>query len=139
MTCWPTRTASESPSRATRMAAGHALELQERDIGGRIGGEECRAHDLTADALDGDLVHAVDDVGGRHHPAVAGDQDTGARLVEAGDASRRRRRAPWLRTTTTDGLTLRKVSSRFWARAAGAKAGSTAAASVTARSLLHGP
>ena len=64
---------------------GHALELQERDIGGRIGRDECRAHDLTADALDGDLVHAVDDVGGRHHPAVAGDQDAGARLVEAGD------------------------------------------------------
>ena len=65
----------------------HALELQERDVGVRIGRHECRTHDLTGDALDGDLVHGVDDVGGRHHPAAAGDQETGARFLEAGDPS----------------------------------------------------
>jgi hypothetical protein len=65
----------------------HALELQERDIGGRIGRDQRCAHDLAANALDGDLVHGVDDVSGRHHPAAAGDQDPGARLLEAGDAA----------------------------------------------------
>ena len=63
------------------------LELQERHIGGGNGRDDLRSHDLTGDAFDGDLVHAVDDVSGRHHPAAVGDQDTRARLVEAGDAA----------------------------------------------------
>src|SRR5262249_60822182 len=63
-----------------------ALELQEGDIGGRIGRDDLRAHGLTGDAFDCDLVHAVDHVGGRHHLAAAGDQDTGACLIETGDA-----------------------------------------------------
>ena len=86
MTCWPTRTASESPIRATRMAAVTRSSCRSETSAAASAENECRAHDLTGDALDGDLVHAVDDVGGRHHPAAAGDQDTGARLVEAGDA-----------------------------------------------------
>ena len=65
----------------------HPLELEQRHIGRRIGRDYLRAHDLTGHTLDGDLVHAVDDVSGRHRPAVTGDQDAGARFVEPGDAS----------------------------------------------------
>src|SRR3989442_9056037 len=45
---------------------------------------------------------------------------------------------PLLRTTITDGLTLRKMSSRFWAWAAGAKAGNMAAASIAGRTFFMG-
>src|SRR5262249_37853112 len=58
------------------------LELKQREIGGRFGGDHVGLHRLAAKELHADLVHRMNDVGRGHHLAVRRDQHARARLGE---------------------------------------------------------
>jgi hypothetical protein len=61
----------------------HPIELQERQVGRGLGGHDSRRDRLTPEELHRDLVHAVHDVGRRHHLAVRRDQHARPGLGEA--------------------------------------------------------
>ena len=64
-------------------ARRHPVELQQGQIGRRLGGHHARRHRVAPDELHRDLVHGVHHVRRRHHLAVRRDEDAGAGLGKA--------------------------------------------------------
>ena len=58
------------------------VQLEERDVGVRLGGDDPRPHALAAQKLDGNRVGEMNDVRRRHHLPVLRDQHAGADLAE---------------------------------------------------------
>src|SRR5215467_7287656 len=67
---------------------GDGRYLDDGDVGPRLGGDDPRLVRFLSEELDHDLVHRVDDVGGRGDLTVGRDQDAGADLPEADHAGR---------------------------------------------------
>ncbi len=71
------------------LAAGrHALELDQRQIGGRLRADDLRGDLLAAEELDDDLFHRVHDVGRGHDLAIGRDEHSGSGLDEPRHAGR---------------------------------------------------
>src|SRR5215813_11757149 len=138
MTCWPTRTVSESPILATRMAVGTRSSCR-REISAAASDEMIFAL-TTSPATPSTVISSMPLT---TWAAVITLPLLEIRTPEPVSLKRVTPPAltsrPLLRTTMTDGLTLRKISSRFWAPAAGTKAGSTIAASITVRTFFMAP
>ena len=60
----------------------HRVQLEERDVGVRLGGDDPRPLALASQKLDGDRVGEMNDVRRRHHLPVLRDQHAGADLAE---------------------------------------------------------
>ena len=137
MTCWPMDRARRShPCAPPAWPWSPARAARARHRQPRWPRAGLRAPPYATDALDGDLVHTVDDVGGRYNPPIAGDQNPGARLAETGDSSGTDV-APLGPYDDDRRADLAKISSRLWARAAATNAGTMAAATITARIVFN--
>ena len=137
MTCWPTATVSESPSGATRIAAVTRSSCRSETSAAALA--EMMVARTTSPAMPSTVISSMPlttcaAVITLPLSEIRTPEPVSLKWVTPPAPTSR----PLLRTTTTVGLALRKISSRFWATAAGAKAGSTAAASISARHVFMG-
>lgn len=66
------------PERRRHEGTRRRVDAQQREIRGGFGGNDTRRSGRPAHELDGNLVHRLHDVGGRHHVALRRDDDAGA-------------------------------------------------------------
>ena len=62
---------------------GDTLELQQREVGGRLRADHARGDRLAPEDFDLDVIHRMDDVSGGHDLAIRRNEDTGPRLGES--------------------------------------------------------
>ena len=78
----PTETKSESAELRLGGAARHHRDLEDRDVGPLLGGDDARGHRLLAEELHRDVLHRLDHMRRGRHPPIGRDQDARADLRE---------------------------------------------------------